>query len=127
MGPPPAATSAADGTSSSRARRLLTRADERLDERGRTKLLGLLSAGDPRGEVKTMWHVKEVVRSIYEHRDQTLALEFVTRLGRDLQDEDHPIEAHQLGRTLLRWRHQFCAWHASGVTNGPTEAINNLS
>ncbi len=109
-----------------RCRRLLTKADERLDERGRTRLLGLLDAGDPRGEVKTMWHAKEVVRSIYSHRDPVLALEFVTRLGHDLQDEDHPVEAHQLGRTLLRWRHQICAWHASGVTNGPTEAINNL-
>ena len=109
-----------------RARRLLTRADERLDDRGRNKLLGLLAAGDPRGEVKAMWHVKQVVRSIYEHADPDLALEFVTRLGHDLQDEDHPPEAHLLGRTLLRWRHQICAWHASGVSNGPTEAVNNL-
>ena len=106
-----------------RCRRLLTKADERLDERGQAKLLGLLQAGDPRGEVKAMWHTKQVVRSIYDHRDPVLALEFVTRLGRDLQDEDHPVEAHQLGRTLLRWRHQICAWHASGVTNGPTEAV----
>lgn len=30
-----------------RCRRLLTKADERLDEHGRTKLLGLLDAGDP--------------------------------------------------------------------------------
>lgn len=35
-----------------RIRHLLTKADERLDERGRTKLLGLLAAGDPKGEVK---------------------------------------------------------------------------
>jgi len=35
-----------------RIRRLLTKADERLDDRGRTKLLGLLAAGDPKGEVK---------------------------------------------------------------------------
>ena len=41
---------------------LLTRADERLDDRGRTKLLGLLDAGDPRHEVRTAWHAKEVVR-----------------------------------------------------------------
>ena len=34
-----------------RCRRLLTKADERLDDKGRTKLLGLLDAGDPRGEV----------------------------------------------------------------------------
>lgn len=109
-----------------RCRRLLTKADERLDDKGRTKLLGLLAAGDPRGEVKAMWHAKEVVRSIYDHRDQALALEFVERLGHDLQDDDHPIEAHQLGRTLLRWKKQICAWHASGVSNGPTEAVNNL-
>ncbi len=109
-----------------RVRRLLIRADERLDDKGRTKLLGLLAAGDPRGEVKAMWHAKQVVRSIYDHRDPVLALEFVTRLGHDLQDDDHPPEAHLLGRTLLAWRHQFCAWHASGVSNGPTEAINNL-
>ena len=36
-----------------RSRRLLTQADERLDNNGRTKLLGLLAAGDPRGEVRT--------------------------------------------------------------------------
>jgi hypothetical protein len=45
-----------------RARRLLTKADERLDDRGRSKLLGLLEAGDPRGEMRMAWHAKEVVR-----------------------------------------------------------------
>jgi transposase len=50
-----------------RCRRLLTKADERLDDKGRTKLLGLLAAGDARGEVRAAWHAKEVVRSIYEH------------------------------------------------------------
>lgn len=39
-----------------RARRLLTKAHERLDERGEHKLAGLLTAGDPRGEVRTAWH-----------------------------------------------------------------------
>ena len=33
-----------------RARRLLTKAHERLDDRGEQKLVGLLEAGDPRGE-----------------------------------------------------------------------------
>ena len=56
-----------------RCRRLLTKADERLDERGRTKLRGLLDAGDPRGEVRAAWHAKEVVRSIYDHTDVELA------------------------------------------------------
>lgn len=40
-----------------RCRRLLTKADERLDDRGRTKLIGLLTAGDPRGEVRMAWHM----------------------------------------------------------------------
>ena len=30
------------------------------------------------------------------------------------------------GRTLQRWRDQIIAWHQAKVTNGPTEAINNL-
>jgi transposase len=109
-----------------RSRRLLTKADERLDDRGRTRLLGLLDAGDPRGEVRTAWHAKEVVRSIYDHHDPDLALEFVTRLGHDLQDDDCPPEVRQLGRTIVRWQEQIAAWHQAHVSNGPTEAVNNL-
>ncbi len=109
-----------------RCRRLLTKADERLDDGGRTKLLGLLDAGDPRGEVRMAWHAKEVVRSIYDHHDPDLAATFVERLGADLQDDSCPIEIHSLGRTLLRWKDQIAAWHQAHVSNGPTEAVNNL-
>jgi len=38
-----------------RCRRLLTKAEERLDEKGREKLMGLLRAGDPNGDVATVW------------------------------------------------------------------------
>lgn len=109
-----------------RSRRLLTRADERLDENGRSKLLGLLEAGDPRGDVRTAWHTKETVRGIYDIADPDLAAEFVERLGHDLQDESCPPEVRQLGRTIVRWRHQIAAWHRARVSNGPTEAANNL-
>lgn len=109
-----------------RCRRLLTRADERLDDHGRTRLLGLLDAGDPHGEVRTAWHAKEVVRGLYDHTDPDLAVGFVERLGHDLQDESCPIEVRSLGRTLLRWKHQIAAWHRAHVSNGPTEAANNL-
>ena len=109
-----------------RCRRLLTRADERLDDHGRIRLLGLLEAGDPRGEVRMAWHAKEVVRSLYEHTDPELAVTFVDRLGRDLQDESCPVEVRSLGRTLIRWRDQIAAWHQAHVSNGPTEAANNL-
>jgi transposase len=109
-----------------RCRRLLTKADERLDDHGRTRLLGLLDAGDPRGEVRMAWHAKEVVRSLYDHTDPDLAVAFVERLGHDLQDESCPVEVRSLGRTLLRWRDQIAAWHQAHVSNGPTEAANNL-
>jgi transposase len=109
-----------------RARRLLTRADERLGVKGRERLVGLLDAGDPRGEVRTAWHAKEVVRSIYQIGDPDLAAEFVGRLGSDLGDDSCPPETHRLGRTLLRWKDQIVAWHRALVSNGPTEAVNNL-
>ena len=31
-----------------------------------------------------------------------------------------------LGRTLARWHSQIVAWHQAHVSNGPTEAANNL-
>jgi transposase len=109
-----------------RSRRLLTRADERLDKKGRAKLLGLLDAGDPRGEVRTAWYAKETVRGIYDIDDHDLADEFVVRLGHDLQDESCAPEVRQLGRTIVRWADQIAAWHRARVSNGPTEAINKL-
>jgi transposase len=109
-----------------RGRRLLTKAHEHLDDRGEEKLLGLLGAGDPRGEVRMAWHAKEVLRSIYELDEPDVAAEFGDQLGQDLQDESCPVEVNFLGRTLLRWRDQIVAWHPARVSNGPTEAMNNL-
>lgn len=109
-----------------RCRRLLTKAEERLDEGGRVRLMGLLRAGDPRGDVATMWQAKEAVRELYSHGDADLALEWVSQLSQDLQDRDYPVEARSLGRTLGNWRHEIAAWHGAHVSNGPTEAANNL-
>jgi transposase len=33
---------------------------------------------------------------------------------------------NSLGSTLIRWRDQIATWHRGRVTNGPTEAANNL-
>ena len=57
-----------------RIRRLLTAAHERISDRGRTRLRGLLDAGDPHGEVRTAWHAKETVRGIYEIDSPAVAL-----------------------------------------------------
>ena len=81
-----------------RCRRLLTKAKERLDDKGSEKLKGLLRAGDPDGDVATCWEAKEAVRESYAHADADVALEWVTQLGHDLQDKDYPIEARSFGR-----------------------------
>jgi transposase len=94
--------------------------------RRRTKLLGLLEAGDPGGEVRMTWHAKEAVRAIYAITDLDVASDYVDELARDMHDESHPEEVRSLGRTLRRWRDQIVAWHHAFVSNGPTEAINNL-
>lgn len=109
-----------------RGRRLLTKGHERLDEHGRAKLESLLTAGDPHGEVRLAWHAKEVVRSIYDIDDHSDASEFVAQLAIDLQDESCPPEVCQLGRTIGRWCTQITNWHRARVSNGPTEAANNL-
>lgn len=110
-----------------RARRLLTKAHERLDERGETRLVGLLRAGDP--AARCAWPGTPTNRSSarsIDTADPDLAREFVEQLGHDLQHESCPPEVASLGRTLQRWLDQIVAWHQALVTNGPTEAINNL-
>ena len=110
-----------------RTRRLLLKAAERISDRGRTKLRGLLAAGDPRGEVRDAWHAKETLRGIYQIPDRDLALQALDELSRDLRDETFSPELNKLGRTLNAWRAQITNWHRSRVTNGPTEAANNLA
>ena len=50
-----------------------------------------------------------------------------TNLIDGLLDPDHPPEVRGLGRTLRRPRHQVRGWHQAKVSNGPTEAANNLT
>lgn len=109
-----------------RSRRLLTKGHERLDERGEQKLLSLLEAGDPRGEVRMTWHGKETIRGIYDIDDPAVAGEYLDELIDDMADESMPPEVRSLSGTLGRWRDHIVAWHEDRVTNGPTEAINNL-
>jgi transposase len=109
-----------------RARRVLTMAQQRLGAKGEERLRGLLRAGDPRGDVAVAWEAKEAVRELYQHQDQELALEWIDALVDDLTDKMRPVEVRSLGRTLRRWRLEITAWHACHLTNGPTEAMNNL-
>jgi transposase len=53
-----------------RCRRLLTKAEERLDEKGREKLMGLLRAGDPNGDVATVWQIGGRPRALCPRRSR---------------------------------------------------------
>jgi transposase len=109
-----------------RIRRRLQLAAERLSDADRQRMGGLLRAGDLHQQVWFAWNAKEVVRQIYDHTSYDLAVEWVEAIGRDFCDRSMPVEVRRLGRTIRKWRHQICAWHQSHVSNGPTEAINNL-
>ena len=45
----------------------------------------------------------------------------------ELADTDCPPELHRLGRTLARLHDAIVNWHRARVTNGPTEAVYNLT
>lgn len=109
-----------------RARKLLTLAAERLDPDGRGRLRGLLGAGDPNGEVYDAWIAKECLRDLYTMGDDpTVAARWLDRLTEDLTDS--PVgELRGMARTLRRWRNQILAWHTTGASNGPAEAMNLL-
>ena len=102
-------------------------AAERVTERGKNKLRGLLAAGDPHSEVRDAWHAKETLRGVYRIPSRAVAVEALDELARDLQDDTFSPELNKLGRTLAAWRTQITNWHRSSVTNGPTEAANNLA
>ena len=108
-----------------RSRRLLTKGHERLSEAGNRKLMGFLEAGDPRGEVRMCWHAKETLRGFYVQPAEQAA-GFLDELTADLVDNEMPVEVRSLGRTMGTWRNQILAWHRARVSNGPTEAANNL-
>jgi transposase len=109
-----------------RCRRMLVMAAERLPDHRKERLVGLLAAGDPKGELRLTWHAKEVVRQIYDHTDPLLAAAWVDEIVQDFTDREMPFEVRRLGRTIRRWRDQIVAWHHAQVSNGPTEAVNNL-
>ena len=92
---------------------------------GHVKLLRFLRACDLNGHVAIIWEAREV-RKLYAHDEPDPTVEWVTKLGRDLQDKDYPIEARSLGRTFVRWRHRIAAWHTAHVTNSPCEVVNKL-
>jgi transposase len=106
-----------------RIRKLLLSGTERLDERGRDRMLLGLRVGDPHDEVLGAWLAKESVRDIYlaeNWRDARVLLD--KAIAACAADDVEEIVA--LGNTLRSWRNEILAHHTTGASNGPTEGLN---
>ncbi len=109
-----------------RARRALLRGEETLDERATVRLRSLLSLGDPHAEVAIAYRVKERLRDFYRTTDPTAARGILEELVEHCTKQAMPPEVQRLGRTLRQWFEKICNFHIARLTNGPTEALNNL-
>jgi transposase len=108
-----------------RARRRLLAAHERLSEQAWSRVELLLNVGDPEGEVGGAYLAKELLREVYDTTDRHDARWRLRRFYAHCETSDVP-ELERLARTIRRWESQVLAWHATQLTNGPTEAVNLL-
>ena len=109
-----------------RARRALLVGEERLDEKAAARLASLLDLGDPNAEVAIAYRVKERLREFYRERDPATARAILDELIEHCRRRTMPPELQKLGRTLHAWFDKICNYHLARVSNGPTEALNNL-
>jgi transposase len=109
-----------------RARRLLLRGEEHLDEKATERLWSLLELGDPNAEVALAHRVKERLRDFYRTADALEARHLLEELLEHCLKAAMPPEIQKLGRTIRTWFDKICNYHEAKVSNGPTEALNNL-
>jgi len=109
-----------------KARRALLVGEERLTAKATQRLTSLLALGDPNAEVAIAYRVKERLREFYRTRDIDTARAMLTELVEHCRRRTMPAELQRLGTTLHRWSVKICNYHLARMSNGPTEALNNL-
>jgi len=109
-----------------RARRALLRGEETLDEKAAQRLASLLALGDPGAEVAIAYRIKERVRDFYRTFDLDEARRMLEELQNHCLTRAMPPEIQKLGRTIKNWFDKIVNYHLVRVSNGPTEALNNL-
>ena len=109
-----------------RARRVLVMGEDKLDEHATARLWSLLELGDPHGEVAIAYRVKERLRDFYRTRNPGDARQVLEELKTHCLKRAMPLEVQRLGRTIRDWFDKICNYHLARVSNGPTEALNNL-
>ena len=109
-----------------RARRVLLRGEEGLDAKATERLWSLLELGDPAAEVAITYRIKERLRDFYRTSDPDEARQLLKELQTHCIRRAMPPEVQKLGRTIRDWFDKICNYHLARVSNGPTEALNNL-
>jgi transposase len=109
-----------------RARRLLLRGEERLNDAATSRLRHLLDLGDPTAEVAIAYRVKERVREFYRTYDPHEAEALLEDLLQRCLLRTMPPEIQKFGRTLKKWFDKIVNFQRTRLSNGPTESINNL-
>ncbi|MGI8493004.1 MAG: ISL3 family transposase, partial [Acidimicrobiales bacterium] len=109
-----------------RARRVLLTGEEKLGAAATERLWSLLELGDPGAEVAIVYRVKERLRDFYRTNDLDQARQLLEELKAHCLRRAMPPEIQKLGRTIRTWFDKICNYHLAKVTNGPTEALNNL-
>jgi transposase len=109
-----------------RARRVLLMGEEKLDDEATARLASLLELGDPGAEVAIAYRIKERFRDFYGTFDPEEARQLLEELQGHCLKRAMPPEVQKLGRTIRHWFDKLCNYHLARVSNGPTEALNNL-
>ena len=97
-----------------------------LDRTAAERLASLLELGDPNAEVAIAYRVKERLRDFYRSGDREEARQMLDELAAHCTKRAMPPEVQKLGRTLRQWFEKICNYHLARMSNGPTEALNNL-
>lgn len=106
-------------------RRLLLVGADRLNDRGRQRMMAGLAVGDPDGEVAACYLGKELLREVYSAVDVAHARRRLTAFYQWAAEADVP-ELTRLATTISAWQDEILAYHTTHRSNGPTEAVNLL-
>lgn len=106
-----------------RIRKVMLTGAERLDEKGRQRMLLGLRVGDPDDAVLGGWLAKESVREVYLTTDRAEAEVLLDKAIAGCLHDEVP-EIVSLGKTLAKWRTEILAYHDTRASNGPTEGLN---
>jgi transposase len=109
-----------------KARRVLLVGEDKLSAEATLRLRSLLELGDPGAEVAIAYRVKERLRDFYRAANPDEARQLLEELQGHCLRRAMPPEVQKLGRTIRDWFTKICNYHLAKMSNGPTEALNNL-